>query len=203
LVIIRDGVIMPVKLVHGRSVPTVADDATPPTPTASTTTNPPIPPSAPTAPAGASPPTPLTGNPLENVGVGHCLSSYPASNGGASLYPCNGGANQTWSAYSTGYSCSGSGYSCTGLKNSGDGECLNNEGGYTSNGNPQIMYNCYSSQNETYVELVGSLSPSEVYFCTYASWFCGSDISSYGNSASGAPVLEYTFSSGNANQLWY
>jgi hypothetical protein len=68
-----------------------------------------------------------------------CWSAYA----GGTVQTCNNSANQTWSRYSTGYLNGG-------FESAGDGLCLNNKGGGTGVNNPEIMYTCYSSENESY-----------------------------------------------------
>lgn len=81
---------------------------------------------------------------IENFKTKTCLSSLGTKENGAPavLYKCNGSENQQWALYPTPYG--------EGLENFGDKKCLNNKDGLTVDGNPQIMWTCYESENETY-----------------------------------------------------
>lgn len=126
---------------------------------------------------------------VQNFATGTCWSSLGASNNGAwaVLYGCNpNAANQEWYDVSTGYG--------TGIKNEGDGKCLNNQNGSGGNNNHQIMWSCYTSQNETYYNQSIDYGYAVI---TYA----GTCLTSLGNSGNNAPLYSYACNYG-ANQTW-
>lgn len=72
------------------------------------------------------------------------------------------------------------------FQNEADGLCINNKGGTLSDGNPQVMYACSTSnRDDGYVTTTwgGLLTDNGAN---------GYALSSDGNNSSGAPLVEYT-----------
>lgn len=138
---------------------------------------------------------------FQNLGTNTCWTSLGASTNGApaELYGCNANAaNQQWEVLFgyTGYGGSGA----AALYNVGDGKCLNDKNGSSQNNNPQLMWDCYKSVNETYAPTKDISNPTYTVY-TFPSQY-GSSLSSLGNSKNNAPLVQYA-NDNSYNQDWY
>jgi Ricin-type beta-trefoil lectin domain len=136
---------------------------------------------------------------LKNQGTGRCISSLGTTTDGAPALQeaCNGSNNQYW--YAQLEPLGG-----VEVVNGAHGWCLTNAHGAASNGNPQTMWPCPSggpNYKETYHPSGGS-GGSEKFAADSSSYgYNGYCVTSNGDSAIGAPVLEHSCNT-SPNQYW-
>jgi hypothetical protein len=140
---------------------------------------------------------------FQNVGSGHCMSDdgHTASGSLVGLESCDSGTNnQVWAVVGA----SGGGIN---ISNLGNGSCLTNTDGAFVDGSPQSMFGCPSGADSNYknnyVAFAANDAGTQFHIETVTSndGVSGYCLSSDGNNAAGAPVVESTCN-GSANQTW-
>lgn len=113
------------------------------------------------------------------------------------MWGCDGTENQSWWIDTGETQYGGVVFVNAGDLSNGYSICLNNNGGASSNGNPQVLWTCYDSKNESYNYDYNN-TPARIYPIS-ASGYC---VTSNGATNDGAHVTEWACDSGSA-QLWH